>query len=286
MLEINEKLIEGKKILSLNETLQSKYKIKVPEGPLFYPSSGSDTIEPIKLFIDTVSEYHFVDIAFVPSLPMLEANPNRPYVSRGCFQKLDKEYIIPLDIIKSADRKRNMRREVDNKILEKLKELNIESVGYRGRDTITRKEIWEYTPEIDRTLEIYAHRQDGLIKFMELDKIAVFFLRGDSMGEGGSGQEWFKPNIFDLIIDKLLDGGFIVTDGSGYYGNYEEYSGPSYPNTFPWENKCVQNSDTWDEKLKKPKDFNYRNREFICVGECGERYGTVYLWKVQKIKRK
>lgn len=257
----------------LDETLYSRYKIEVPEGILLYPCCRDDTFEPIKLFIDTVSEYHFVDTKRSILLPILECKPNRPKEERCRVEGLEKRHVIPSSIIKSIDMEGTEWRVVNKKILDELNELEIEPVGYRNRESFTKMEEWAYTPDDKRRIKIYRHRQDGLVKFMEFDEVAVFFLRGDSSGEGGSGQEWFQPKIFDLIIDKLVDGGFIVTDGSSYYDwSIDE----------PWKPLYKKDKDSWDCDLEKPKDFSYKDRRFICIGECGQGYGTVYLWKVEK----
>lgn len=39
----------------------SSHNISVPKGVLFYPCSCSDTYNSIILFIDCISEFHFVD---------------------------------------------------------------------------------------------------------------------------------------------------------------------------------------------------------------------------------
>jgi len=264
-----------KKRISLDETVYSKYKIEVPDGILFYPCCGDDTSEPIKLFIDKISEFHCVDISHIPRLPILECDTN--WRNRQILSQHQIELIrmIPSTIIKSIRMYRSESRVVDAKVLEQLEELGIKSTGDRIRAITTRKEEWGYAPKEGRKIQIYRHKQDGLFKFMELDKIAVFFLRGDSPGEGGSGQKWFQPKIFDLIINKLVDGGLIVTDGSGL-----DYETSDY---VPWRPLWERKGESWNAILKKPIDFKYKNRKFTCIGECGYRYGTVYLWKVEQL---
>lgn len=143
---------------------------------------------------------------------------------------------------------------------------------HRERVTKTLKEERLYTAKDDRRIQIYRHNQDELVKIMEFNKIAVFFLGGDSLGESGSGQEWFQPKIFNLILDKLVDAGYIVTDGSSIYDKEINYE---------WKSTYKKDPDSWDESQQKPKNFTYSNRRFICIGECGGRYGTLYLWKVE-----
>ncbi|TJX13002.1 hypothetical protein E9840_11270 [Tissierella creatinini] len=256
---------------SLDETLYSKYKIKVPEGILFYPCCGDDTFEPIKLFIDTVSEYHFVDTRLSILLPILECTPGRANEETLRPQGFSERHIIPSSIIKSLDMRGIEQRKLNNKAIDQLKELDIEIVGRIYNETRTEKQEWIYAPDDDQRIQVCRHKQNGLVKFMDFDKIAVFFFRGDSIGEGGSGQGWLQVKIFDLIIGKLVDGGFIVSDGSGYYDDFDDV---------PWKPLFKKDNSSWDSDLERPKDFSYKNRRFTCIGECGERYGTVYLWKV------
>lgn len=273
--ERNQIMEQNKVRISLDETLNSKYKIEVPEGILFYPCCGDDTSEPVKLFIDTISEFHFVDVRLIPRSPILDCNPNEGNEQSSSGYQGKDVIVIPLSIIDSIGMQGSESRVVDEKILEKIKGLGIESAGYRNRPTMTKKEEWIYAPKEGRKINIYRHRQDGLVKFMELDKIAVFFLRGDSLGEGGSGQKWFQPKIFDLIINKIIDGGFIVTDGSGV--DYETVD------NVPWKPLWKRDGESWDAILNQPIDFTYENRKFTCIGECGYRYGKVYLWKIEKL---
>lgn len=92
--------------------------------------------------------------------------------------------------------------------------LGIRPVAYSGETGIILKDVWQTVD--NRTTEIYRHKQDGIATFSTIENLSVFYLRGDSLGESGSGQMWFQESIFNLILDKLADGGLIVTDGSGY----------------------------------------------------------------------
>lgn len=46
-----------------------------------------------------------------------------------------------------------------------------------------------------------------------MNNIAVFFYRGDSRGEGGSGVYVLGKNFFDSFAKHLVDGALIITDG-------------------------------------------------------------------------
>lgn len=47
-----------------------------------------------------------------------------------------------------------------------------------------------------------------------MNNIAVFFYRGDSRGEGGSGVYVLGKSFFDSLAKHLVDGALIITDGS------------------------------------------------------------------------
>jgi hypothetical protein len=262
----------------ISQTVSSKFNLEVPDGILFYPCCGDDTYEPLRLFIDTVSDFHFADNEFLPKLPKLECEIEGvldPIRNERPMRNVNSNIVIPKVIIGNA---KSIKCEdyIPNEILEQLKERNIRSTGFRNNTTITYKQEWLYTPQDGRKIEVYRHIQDGLITFMTLDKVSVFFLRGDSEGEGGSGQRWFQESIFKLILEKLVDGGLIVTDGSSSDpGSYESAIWKSL-----WKNRRTNKNDN----PQKPEDFYYNDRKFVCIEKCGHRYGPVYVWKVIKNK--
>jgi len=76
----------------------------------------------------------------------------------------------------------------------------------------------------DRKIEINHCQLDGFFALHSLDNISVFFYRRYSLGECGSGIRWLNNDLFNTVLDKLLDGGLIVTDGSNFDADrgYEE----------------------------------------------------------------
>lgn len=255
----------------LMNTISAKFNIEVPEGILFYPCCGNDTYDPIMFFIDKISEFHFVDNELLPKLPNLECKidiiKNQTHNERSAYAN----QTIPKEIIAKSN-ETSTENEVSIEILEKLDELYLKPTGFRNKITKTYEQEWTCDIYKDRNIKVYRHIQDGLITFMGLDKIAVFFLRGDSEGEGGSGQRWFQPKIFDLILDKLVDGGLLVTDGS----SYDPKSYLSVPWKSLWQSKDYRRNDN----PEKPDDFYYKGRFFKCIEKCGHKYGPVYIWKV------
>jgi hypothetical protein len=223
--------------------------------------------------MDEITEFHFVDNMFLPKLPNLECriegvkDPVRNERSNRDSRLLSKVIIGNAKAIMTENN-------ISDEIIKQLHEHRLKPTGFRNKNTQTYMQEWLYMPKGNKKIEVYRHVQDGLVTFMTLDKISVFFLRGDSEGEGGSGQRWFQERIFNLILDKLVDGGLIVTDGSSW--NPEEYE------TAQWKSLWKNRYNSKRDNLQKPDDFLYSGRKFICIGECGHRYGPVYVWKVIK----
>lgn len=68
--------------------------------------------------------------------------------------------------------------------------------------------------------KIVSHQKDGLLTFIDdIKSISIFYYRGDSQGEGGSGQFWLGPVLLDLILSRIINGGLIFTDWSNSYGH-------------------------------------------------------------------
>ena len=248
-------------------TLSSQFPdLVIPKGSLFYPCCGDDLWEPIRLFADVIDECHFVDMHCFPQLPPLE-----------CLGKTEKpgridehRPFIPKEIVYQVSKPVAKLRYLNDSTLEtlvRLKGTQWKHVGdskkWRdGKWRITRPKIVErhltFACEPPRTISVFRYRQDGLAYLLELEKIAVFFYRGDSNAEGGSALMWGRTKLFDLILEKLMVGGLIVTDGSNDLmsdGRHNNGQG---------------------------KDFSYAGRAFKCFGVCSERKRRpVYVWQVR-----
>jgi len=258
-------------------TLKSKFNINVPEGPLFYPCSGYDTYHPIRLFVDSISEFHFID----NRMPTLECtidgyqeSDTRPNHSINRAPK----NIFSKEIVKGVFAFEPYEDNVDIELLKHWERRGIKSTGFEGNNGELYKQEWELVKD-NRKITIYRHMQDGLAALTKIEQMAVFFLRRDSHGEGGSGQSWFQESIFKLILDKLLDGGLIVTDGSSW--------DPQSYETAEWKSLWAHRDKNIKDIKNKPNDFEYYNREFRCIGVLGlmygPGYGPVYVWQVKKI---
>jgi hypothetical protein len=231
---------------------------KVPKGIFFYPCAGGDINSPILDFHAIVNEFHFADInnrflvwfdripyrtsddiSFPRNKFVVEGRPTKPLSEPG--DTLFPEGVRPR--------------------IEPYKEEVISHQHWTSRES-------------DEGFDVFYHHQDGLTLLSRLKSISIFYLIGDSNGEGGSGQRWFQEPTFSYLLEKLEDGGLIVTDGS---------SRDHGDNTSVWKEfwgGTTRNINNRREVTSIPDDFDYKNRQFKCLGQAGWRYGPVFVWQV------
>ena len=111
--------------------------------------------------------------------------------------------------------------------------------------------------------------------------MGVFFYRGDSSGEGSSGDLWLKLEHLDKVCNKLIDGGLFVSDGSdGCMQTHRKKSG-IYKELWKYRHKEV--SQCPEELIKDMKSFtNRKGQRFSCIGYAGRKYGPTMIWQVHK----
>ena len=231
---------------------------------LFYPCSGYDLFVPIQLFSPFVSDYWFID---------------RGYFSPGHQDTRYFQFDAPAD---------------------QQKPLLLGYNNYEWQESkITGPASWTpYEMDIEPCVlsETYRHVTSGnLIRvhrrrgygFSAFNKeiarkrcrLGVFFYRGDSEGEGGSGNIWLTPERIEAICEKLVDGGFIVTDGCqhGWFIEHQEL----------WKNHRTYRRELTPsnprELIKSYESFeDKKGNRFTCVGYAGHRYGPTMIWQVKK----
>ena len=81
-----------------------------------------------------------------------------------------------------------------------------------------------------------------------------------------------------LLRNIQIDGGLIVTDGSGYDPQIMD----SAPWKSLWTNRLYRRQS--ESMFQDPQNFEYYNREFKCLGKCGMGYGPVYVWQITKMR--
>ena len=235
---------------------------RINNSKLFYLCSGDDLKIPIKLFSPYVTDFWFVD---------------RGYFSRGHSDTKDYGYDVP------ADKQRSVL--YANR---QYKLLNTEINGPPNWDhgdveiiPCTLSETYRHI-QSNREVTIHRRRGYGFSAFRdekEIDKLGVFFYRGDSFGEGGSGNLWLKPDHLDEVCNKLIDGGLFVSDGSD--GTMYYRTGGIYKELWKYHQKEV--SQCPEELIKDMKSFTDREgRRFSCIGYAGRKNGPTMIWQVHK----
>lgn len=238
-------------------------KIKIPKGILYYPCCWNDTIEPIRLFLNGIDQFHFADNCNI-GLPAVEGQAERTrynsILNRGefCNGRIGRLAIRPNWFVEKSDMH---DIDIDQAALDLAKQLT-DCVNLPKSPGIYQ-EVWSNSRDGSKT-EVICHYNDGVIAVSSLDKLSVFFYRGDSIGEGGSGQWWLGPKLFNFVLDKLIDGGLIITDGSNPDPLFRE----------------VEWSPLWNEK----NDFVYRDISFKCLGQIAPIRGRLtFVWQVKHL---
>ena len=233
---------------------------------LFYPCSGSDLDVPIRLFSPFVTEFWFVD---------------RGYFTPGHQDTRQYGFDRPADEVAPV-----LGGDADYELLRKDID-GMPSWGLHNRDIepCILTETYRHLPS-GRTIRIKRRRGYGFSAFRnDIKQIGVFFYRGDSPGEGGSGNLWLKPDHIDEICAKLIDGGLLVTDGS----QQSKWTKPA-PNSEYWSLAQYHGGRPRpkdpEEIVRVTKPFtDSKGRTFTCVGYAGERYGPTLIWRVSGTTR-
>lgn len=233
---------------------------------LFYPCSGADLLTPMALFADKVATLHFVDRGYFRhrhqdtrhfglDLPVVEAGPILPCSDEWSFLERRHE---EADCEGAEDDFDPVHR-------------------YRGIARLS--ETYHHNPS-GREFQVIRSNDDARWAFDRLnDPLGVFFYRGDSLGEGGSGILWNDAPLMERVMRKLVDGGLIVTDGS----NPGEGSNRSVSRHAPL--LSAREMRTADHALGMiGSSFkNFVGRRLTCIGYAGQRYGPTLIWQVVRI---
>lgn len=116
------------------------------------------------------------------------------------------------------------------------------------------------------------HSKVGLLTLVDdMRSLSIFYYRGDSGGEGGSGQRVLGPVGFHCVLARLLNGGLICTDGSNL--GYCDRENGKYA---PWNAL----TGIWPFSPPAPgSSFEYFSRRFTCLTVL-EQARPVYVWQV------
>jgi hypothetical protein len=241
---------------------------RVRDTSLFYPCSGRDFHMPLEAFGPWCTDFHFVDTAYF--------GPDDPEASQPVIS-LENDWFLVESLVH-----RNIPLDGEGKT---APELPVLTETYRSRKS----------PRIIRIHRHKCHDEDGMRK-EEMNEIGVFFFRGTST-EGSSTRwltvrEWGNPEtgermrrkrarrkwrIFE-ILERLVDGGLIVTDGSMCFGKNNPYR----------ELKKLIGDTTIsniDAVVAMQPFEDPDGRRFRCVGCLGRQRsenGPTMVWQVER----
>jgi hypothetical protein len=241
-------------------------KFQMPEGldgtALFYPCSGSDLATPIGMFSPVVTDFWVVDRGYF--------SPGHQDTKRYGFDA-SADRIAPV-----------LAGAADYELLgTAIRGLPAWPCGVRAIEPCVLPETYRHLPT-GRRIKVRRRRGYGFSAFrQEIRQIGVFFYRGDSLGEGGSGNLWLDPKHVHELCGKLIDGGLIATDGSQRkkWRNWTR-SGAYHQFSRFGSDECRLSPE---ELVKSAKPFaDPWGRVFRCVGYAGQRYGPTLVWQVNK----
>jgi hypothetical protein len=217
-------------------------------GCLFYPCAGDDIVDPLRLFKPYISSFWFVD---------------RYYFSQSKNDSMTIHSLIE-----------------NHRLSEVFNERY--SLKVKTKGTLTRLAGTDLTPFIqteiysnnNTSFEINRRKGYGVSALREdIPTISVFFYRGDSEGDGGSGNPWLNSRLFVKVLARLRNRGLIVTDGSQTCGS-KQYAGFAQ-----FHNQNLGISEVKEFIASKPSFVDGWGNRFDCVGYIGMRYGPTFVWQ-------
>ena len=223
--------------------------IGIKDTSLFYPCCGRDLNDPLQLYISVIKDFWFVDI--LNNLNYISSQTNQLLQSLGYKQK-----------------KENNSKKFYGTTIHKKEPYTISVKTF----TYIKK---------NEGREVNIHRccgkgYDALRSIFDDNNytLGVFFYRGDSKGECGSGFYWLGSKTFPYVLSRLSNGGHVVTDGSNVYGS-----------SFLKKHlaKFHRQQISPNEAVKQSNDFTYKNLRFDCVGHAEQKYGPVLIWRITKL---
>lgn len=243
--------------------------LKIVENhSLFYPCSGNDFKTPIEIFTPYITDFWFVDRGYF--------SPN------NCDTRH-----FGLDA--PADKQRPLL-ENDTRYAFEGKKIIGPPSWHRSDKNIEPCILTENYRHKESNKEIRIHRRRGYgfsaFELEDIGKLGVFFYRGDGpYGEGGSGNLWLRYDHRTKVIKKLIDGGFLVIDGSDGAA-YRRRNG-IFKKLCKYTHPRMKIEKTPEELVKEMGELvdETCNGHFCCVGYAGMKYGPTFIWQVWKMNR-
>jgi hypothetical protein len=219
---------------------------------------------PIHTFSPYVSDFWFVDTEYFRRCP---PEQRRPVLSEKCgYNLLDSQIRFP---------------EIPD-----AEWMNDDRYG-RERPPILSETYQHIATE--RVIRIHRHRRRGPSALRtEIDRLGVFFYRGDSDAGGSCTQwltvrEWHKAKkrkrrwLIHEVLDKIVDGGLIVTDGSMCKGDHNPYR--------EFRRLHCNRDISAIEAVASVQPFtDDRGHSFTCIGCLGQHhhYGPTMVWQMTR----
>ena len=246
--------------------LESSLLDAVKGATLFYPCSGMDLFTPVEIFSSHIDDFWLVD---------------RGYFAPGHQDTRGSGYDAPAD-----EQPPVLKGKSDYEFIEKSIE-GPPSWNWHDRDIepclVTEKYLHRPTESHITVRRRRGYGYSAFRKEKDISPLGVFFYRGDSMGEGGSGNIWFTKEHLAEICYKLVDKGLIVTDSCGSIyrgikGNWGCFDLGAY------SRPDSMTPDYILEEAKK-RSFSQVGCQFNCVGYLGHWRGPTLVWQVKKVSR-
>ncbi len=233
----------------------------VRDRALFYPCAGQDILEPVTFFAPYVKDFWFADTGYFADGRPEQAHP----------------------VLKTSLGYRFLGSQVTRNLVPEREWK--EDPKYHGIEPCVRTET--YIHELSRErIRIHLHRRRGPTALRQLSEIGVFFYRSD--GAEGSSTLWLtvhgskRPNrrngicLVHEVLDRLVDGGLFVTDGSKCEGSHNPYA----------ELKRFRKEDVSIDEIKAQcHDFTDDAGscfKFLDVSFKAPRYPTLF-WQVRRL---
>ena len=204
---------------------------------LFYPCSGSDIFDPINIFLPHVEEFWFADLRY-------ESSVNHPKLPETEFRPIS-----------------HNDRELSGYTLKHNKPFTISIHTHKYVHHATEKEI---------TINFCAGHGYNVFRAALRNnniKLSVFFYRGDSTGDGGSGFCWLKRKLLRYVLTEIEAGGLLISDGS---------------NAIPELSICHHTNTFGEDAIAKSKSFSHRDHQLKCRGYLGQKNGPTLAWHVSR----
>lgn len=254
---------------------------KIEGTTLFYPHSGSDLLVPIQIFSPFVTDFWFADIAYFRS----DQQCGREFAK--CLSG-DATKTLPL---LSGDQSYEFQgSEISGPPLAQIEyrvDPDYPDRTYPFLAPCVRTETYLHRNS-GKTIRIHLRRGYSVSAFRkEITTLGVFFYRGDSsegsntpwllairrrLGQPGTDRHYY---LLGEVLDKLIDGGLVVTDGSRCENRSNPYK--------PLRQFLMCHQMPGRDAIEQTQPFTGpEGHIFICVGYAGSRHGPTLIWQVHR----